>query len=1643
MFHSQTNLALGKTVTSSAGGSSLSNLVDGNFNTAAITGNAAVPPNAEYFLVDLGEDYIIDNVTLGSVTPDNGRSRRFMLITYPSTVGGNLGFDPNAYVSATNTCYLYNRLIYTDPAGVVDSNTVLGGGSVPAVDNSKRGPVFPGGQINMHIGKHKARYVLILNLQDDNLQFTELQVYASPTPAVRTFVNGGFELDGAGMPREGDVRGWSTTEAAAMTGGRTPAIPTQGSLIEYWSNGQQEGGSPVLSSQGSFWAELNAYTNGMLEQEPICVLPGESFTWSFLHRGRNGVDVMGLRIDDQNVAEFSDNNAQSGTHSFTQIGSNSINTGLTQSATDVRGWTRYTGTWNNTSGVAKTVIFSYYAKSTAGGPSAIGAGNFIDDVRITSLNSIANLSTASSNGLETIPSANLPKITINGNVPTAQTVQINITGGTATRGVDYTTTPATGLITVTIPAGNYDGTDATAISLAPYIQINQDNITEPNGETIEFSIQNSTGNVLIAPASGCFTRIVSATYTIIDPVADLSIVKTVNNATPNSGSPVTFSIVVTNNGPDAAAGVSVNDVIPSGYTYQSASAPAGTTFTYTATTSTLVWNIGNLANGASTTLTITALTNSSGNYTNTATVGGNVTDPVSGNNSSSVSTTPVIQNECMGSTATKLNLSGGVLISGTANTVGAKYKYSNVIAGTGVTQQADIVFELTALDFGSPLLQSNYDFVFDATQSTAGIENNFQPSFVRSTSGLVNNIPTGTYHQSSTWKATVYKAGTTTPYNVPTIIQVIDNDGSTSATIDVFESVEFLSPLPAQIITSTPTTQVKTGNVVKSNGTPQAGIGVDPQYSAYGNYGYANEFSFKLDNEIVIKGSPSINSNLGNRFASVNFGCDFSGTNNFTKQIVSGTVYTDTDGGTPSGMPYINGNVYANLVDPNGNIVASQVASTVNGSYSFSNVIAGTYKVLLTNTAQTVGSVAPVVSSLPPNYVNVTSTDATPTDGITTVTVAAADITGVNFGISNSADLKVIKSSSNATPNVGSTITFTITATNDGPLAATGATVTDLLPSGYAYQSFTATAGTYTPATGVWAIGNLANGSSATLTITATVNTTGSYANTATVTGNESDTNLANNSSTSTPVPVNPPATPIFSIQQPCTTNTGTLTVNTPLGTDFTYSIDGVNYQTSPIFTGLTTGTYNVTVKSISSTLVSMPNIATILSFVDSDGDGYADACDLDDDNDGILDSNEGCDTLSFNAATMAKSLNGTPIPNGVFTTLSVNDVVRYGNFFTFKKGTQIDLLLTIKDVKNITDGVGAQLNPSGELVIQARYDQSPFIVYDLSFVLSGTTTPFTIPGRVTQTFKDLDSNANDDVTEIVGIKLNNGYGSIDIGSELEFGGFIPSASNIPTNYTYVRLNPAFSGNPNNWFDELPANPSDVQNHTILNFYNGFSSGTYIHGATGSSVFNGRRGIGVLDFNFVDCVDTDGDGTVDSLDLDSDNDGCFDAIEGDENVQANQLNANGSINITISGGVNTNGIPNLVNSGGLADIGGDIGQGKGSSSDALVSTCVCYEPPTDVTSSVPVKHGITLLGRAGADNGNWPMLRNSAYTALESKNKGLVITRNSNPEGTITNPVVGMMVFDTDENAGKGCMKIYTGSGVGEGWKCFNTQTCP
>ena len=141
-----------------------------------------------------------------------------------------------------------------------------------------------------------------------------------------------------------------------------------------------------------------------------------------------------------------------------------------------------------------------------------------------------------------------------------------------------------------------------------------------------------------------------------------------------------------------------------------------------------------------------------------------------------------------------------------------------------------------------------------------------------------------------------------------------------------------------------------------------------------------------------------------------------------------------------------------------------------------------------------------------------TAATGSQTDPTTTGDQLTADVS-----ITTSSDLAITKSVSNATPAVGANVIFTLTATNNGPSNSTGVSVTDLLPAGYTYVSHSGP-GSYTPGTGAWTIGSLNSGATAVLNVTATVNATGPYANTASITGPNPDPTPGNNSSTVTPV---------------------------------------------------------------------------------------------------------------------------------------------------------------------------------------------------------------------------------------------------------------------------------------------------------------------------------------------------------------------------------------------------------------------------------------------------------------------------------------------------------------------------------------------
>ncbi|WP_414654787.1 DUF11 domain-containing protein, partial [Flavobacterium sp. UBA4854] len=85
------------------------------------------------------------------------------------------------------------------------------------------------------------------------------------------------------------------------------------------------------------------------------------------------------------------------------------------------------------------------------------------------------------------------------------------------------------------------------------------------------------------------------------------------------------------------------------------------------------------------------------------------------------------------------------------------------------------------------------------------------------------------------------------------------------------------------------------------------------------------------------------------------------------------------------------------------------------------------------------------------------------------------------------ADLSLLKTVSPATVSINDNVVFTIRVTNSGPNNATGITVSDHLPPGYTYVSDNG-GGKYNNSTGIWNVGNLNNGNSLALQITAKVN---------------------------------------------------------------------------------------------------------------------------------------------------------------------------------------------------------------------------------------------------------------------------------------------------------------------------------------------------------------------------------------------------------------------------------------------------------------------------------------------------------------------------------------------------------------------------
>ncbi|HEY2666660.1 MAG TPA: SBBP repeat-containing protein [Actinomycetota bacterium] len=119
------------------------------------------------------------------------------------------------------------------------------------------------------------------------------------------------------------------------------------------------------------------------------------------------------------------------------------------------------------------------------------------------------------------------------------------------------------------------------------------------------------------------------------PGADLAVTQTAAPLPAEVGQALTYTTTVTNNGPNAATGVSVADTLPPGTTFSGDSGPFGAC----GPGPTATCGFGTLPAGASATMTATITPTGTGTITNTVTASSNNSDPNPANNTSALATT--------------------------------------------------------------------------------------------------------------------------------------------------------------------------------------------------------------------------------------------------------------------------------------------------------------------------------------------------------------------------------------------------------------------------------------------------------------------------------------------------------------------------------------------------------------------------------------------------------------------------------------------------------------------------------------------------------------------------------------------------------------------------------------------------------------------------------------------------------------------------------------------------------------------------------------------------------------------------------------------------------------------------------------------
>ncbi|WP_248723555.1 gliding motility-associated C-terminal domain-containing protein [Seonamhaeicola sp. ML3] len=655
-----------------------------------------------------------------------------------------------------------------------------------------------------------------------------------------------------------------------------------------------------------------------------------------------------------------------------------------------------------------------------------------------------------------------------------------------------------------------------------------------------------------------------ATAAVVPQQSDLSIVKTINDNLPNVGDTVTFTLTVTNAGPDVATGVSVEDILPVGYTLTSVNdggSQSGNTATWTGLT--VAANNGTVV--LTYEATVNAPTGASGEYTNVAQI--TASDQYDPDSDPTTDETVDEDGDTNGDDDDEDEL--------TIVPAQADLSLTKFVVDGDLTPLigSEITFEIRVFNDGPQdatgvevvdLLPSGYDFILYS--STAGLydENTGVWNIGSVRAGEYESLlidvlvnATGDYLNIAEVTASDVYDIDSTPNNDDGDQSEDDEDNAVVTPVTPIADLSIdkivvdgdTSPLVGTEITF---------QISLTNDGPQDATGVevvDLLPSGYDFILFSASSGTYDENTGVWNVGTVMNGSTETLLIDVlvNPTGDYV---NVTEVIASDILDIDSTPNNDDGDQSEDDedNAVVTPVTPTADLSLDKIV--VDGDTSPLMGTEITFQISVTNDGPEDATGVEVVDLLPSGFdfilfsassgsydentgvwnVGTVANGATETllidvlvntsgDYVNVAEITASDILDLDSTPNNDdgdqseddednavvtpvtpmADLSLNKVvvDGDTSPLVGTEITFQITVTNDGPEDATGVEIIDLLPSGFDFILFSSTAGTYNENTGLWNVGTVSAGETQTLLIDVLVNPTGDYVNIAQVTASD------------------------------------------------------------------------------------------------------------------------------------------------------------------------------------------------------------------------------------------------------------------------------------------------------------------------------------------------------------------------------------------------------------------------------------------------------------------------------------------------------------------------------------------------------------